>query len=138
MGLFALIILLTYSRRSVPIVIPPREVRLSPLEFVRTLGHLYEQANAASVAVDIYYHRFRYWLTRRLGLSANIAVKDFENAIRERWNVKDSELTAVLQACESAPYDTSMKPAEALKLFQALHDYEVKFKLFSIPSKEKR
>ena len=68
-ALFTFAILLTYSRRSGPISIPAREIRLSPLEFVRTLGALYKQANAASVVVDISYHRFRYWLTRRLGMA---------------------------------------------------------------------
>ena len=91
---------------------------------------------AASISVDIYYHRFRYWLTRRLGLAANVPVLELERAVRDRWNVKDPDFRAVLQVCESAPYDTSMKPAEALKLFQTLHDYEVRFKLFSTAGKE--
>jgi Domain of unknown function (DUF4350) len=137
-ALLAIVIVLTYSRRSLPVCVPSKEVRLSPLEFVRTLGALYEQADAASVAVDIYYQRFRYWLTRRLGLSAGVPVKELETAIRERWNVQDPDLNAVLQSCESAPYHTGMPPADALKLFQKLHDYSAKFELFSIPGKEKR
>jgi hypothetical protein len=137
LALFGLVIVLTYSRRSAAICVPPREVRLSPLEFVRTLGTLYEQAAAASVAVDIYYHRFRYWLTRRLGLSATVPVQDLEKAIRERWNVKDPDLNATLHACESAQYHSGMPPAEALKLFQTLYDYSARFELFSVRNKEK-
>jgi hypothetical protein len=131
LALFVGVLLLTYSRRSGPISIPPKVVRLSPLEFVRTLGSLYEKAGAASVAVDIYYHRFRYWLTRRLGLAANVEVGELERAIRERWNVRDPNLRATLQACESAPYDTNMKPPEALKLVRTLYDYAIQFKLFA-------
>jgi Domain of unknown function (DUF4350) len=136
LALFALIILLTYSRRSGPICPPSKEVRLSPLEFVRTLGALYERAEAAPVAVDIYYRRFRYWLTRRLGIASDTSAGDLERAIRERWNVKEPELQATLQACESAPYTTGMRASEALKLVDTLYDYAVKFKSFS-SAKEK-
>src|SRR5207237_244540 len=38
--LMAAAVLMTYSRRSGPIVSPPIESRASPLEFVRTLGSL--------------------------------------------------------------------------------------------------
>lgn len=127
---FSLAILVTYSRRSGPIIIPAKEVRLSPLEFVRTLGSLYQQANAASVAVDISYHRFRYWLTRRLGMPNNTPVDELERAIRERWLFQDESLDATLRACESAPYDTTLKPQAALRLVRSLHDYAAKLKLF--------
>ena len=137
-AVFALVLVFTYSRRSGPIFLPAKAVRLSPLEFVRTLGFLYEKAGAASVALDIYYHRFRYWLTRRLGLAANVPVNDLERAIRERWNIQEPDLQTTLEACESAPYNTNMKAPEALKLIQALYDYGVRFKLFSIAGKEKR
>jgi Domain of unknown function (DUF4350) len=130
LAVFASILLVTYSRRSGPILIPTQAVRLSPLEFVRTLGLLYEKAEASSVAVDICYHRFRYWLTRRLGLPANAPVLELERAIGERWKGNDAELRAALEACESAPYHTGMKPAEALKLVQGIYDYAVRFKLY--------
>jgi len=137
LALFAAAVLLTYSRRSGPICVPPREVRLSPLEFVRTLGSLYQQANAASAAVDIGYHRFRYWLTRRLGMAGNSSVPEMERAIRERWNFQEKDFDAVLRACESAPYDNTLTPPEALTLLQALHDYASRLKLFPTPHKEK-
>jgi len=131
-GVFALAILLTYSRRSGPISVPAQEVRLSPLEFVRTLGALYKHANAASVAVDISYQRFRYWLTRRLGMASNASVDDLERAIRDRWSFADSRFNATLRACESAPFDYTLKPRIALQLVRSLHDYSAKLKLFPI------
>lgn len=136
-ALFTLAILLTYSRRSGPISIPAGEVRLSPLEFVRTLGALYKQANAASVAVDVSYHRFRYWLTRRLGMASNASVDELERAIRERWNFQDANFSATLRDCESAPYDNTLKPRVALRLVRSLDDYAAKLKLFSKSGKEK-
>lgn len=129
-GLFTLAILLTYSRRSGPISIPAGEIRLSPLEFVRTLGALYKQANAASVAVDISYHRFRYWLTRRLGMASNAPVDELERAIRERWNFQNANFSATLRDCESASYDNTLEPRAALQLVRSLDDYAAKLKLF--------
>jgi len=129
-ALVALAILLTYSRRSGPISIPAGEIRLSPLEFVRTLGALYKQADAASAVVDISYHRFRYWLTRRLGMAGNASVDDLERAVRERWNFQDANFNATLRACESAPYDNTLKPRAALQLVRSLDDYAAELKLF--------
>ena len=134
-ALFTLVILLTYSRRSGPISIPAGDVRLSPLEFVRTLGSLYQQANATSVAVDISYHRFRYWLTRRLGLASNVSVDELDRAVRERWNFQDSNFNATLRACESAPYDTTLKPGAALQLVRSLYDFATQLKLFPTSGK---
>lgn len=136
-ALFTLAILLTYSRRSGPISIPAGEIRLSPLEFVRTLGALYKQADAASVAVDISYHRFRYWLTRRLGMAGNAPVDELERAIRERWNFQDANFSATFRDCESAPYDNTLKPRAALRLVRSLDDYAARLKLFSKSGKEK-
>lgn len=137
LALFALTLLLTYSRRSGPINVPPGEARLSPLEFVRTLGSLYKQANAASVAVDISYQRFRYWLTRRLGMASNTPVDVLESAVRERWNFQDSNFCATLCDSESAAYDNTLTPRVALRLVKSLDGYAAKLKLFPKPGKEK-
>jgi hypothetical protein len=137
LALFTLAILMTYSRRSGPVCIPPAEARLSPLEFVRTLGALYEQAGAAPVAVDVSYHRFRYWLTRRLGMAGNASVEEIERAVRERWDFQDPHFGEILHACESVPYQSDLKPRAALKLVQSLDDFAVKLKLFRITGKEK-
>jgi hypothetical protein len=137
LAVFTLAILATYSRRSGPVCIPAKEARLSPLEFVRTLGSLYQQADAAPVAVDISYHRFRYWLTRRLGMAGNASVEEMERAIRERWDFRDPLFGETLHACESVAYQTDLKPGAALRLVQALDDYASKLKLLRILGKEK-
>ncbi len=136
-ALFTLAILLTYSRRSRPISVPAPENRLSPLEFVRTLGALYKQANAGSVAVDVSYHRFRYWLTRRLGMAGNTPVDELERAVRERWNFQDANFSATLRTCDSVVYNYTLKPAAALQLVRSLDDYAAKLNLFSQSGKEK-
>jgi hypothetical protein len=137
LALLGLGVLATFSRRSGPVLAPARDVRLSPLEFVQTLGGLYENAGTASVAVDINYQRFRYWLTRRLGVAANIPVKDLEAAVRDRFAPKDDRFAAIFRRCESAKSDPYLSESEALHLVQELDDYASRWKLFEGRRKEK-
>lgn len=132
--ILSLAVLLTFSRRSGPVFPAVAEVRLSPLEFVTTLGGLYERAGAASVAVDVPYQRFRYWLTRRLGLLHNAPVDEIERAVLERWKLPDNEFGSTLRACESARYYSELSDREALRLARKIHSYAAKLKLF--PGKE--
>ena len=129
LAIFAAAILLAYSRRSGPVWIPEGEVRLSPLEFVRTLGSLYQHANAGGVAVDIACQRFRYLLTRRLGLSVNSSVDDLARALRERGARPGNDFAKTLSECELYRYDPSVPPKTALRLVQTLFDYAVRLKL---------
>ena len=135
--LLALAVLATFSRRSGPICKPATEVRLSPLEFVQTLGGLYENAGTASVALDIGYQRFRYWLTRRLGVANNISTNDLEVAVRDRWALKDDHFGGILRRCESAKGDPYLNGPEALHLVQELDEYASRWKLFQAGRKEK-
>jgi hypothetical protein len=136
LALFAIATLLAYSRRSGPVWMPAEETRLSPLEFVRTLGSLYQHADAGGVAVDIWYQRFRYLLTRRLGLPVNASVGDLERATKSRWPSPEQEDPAfqeTLRQCESYRYDRNIRPAEALHLVQNLYDYAHRLKLVKNP-----
>src|SRR5438552_2429796 len=69
-AILGVIVVLTFGRRSGPIVLPPVVSRLSPLEFVDTLGGLYERAGAEPAVVGFVYLRFRATLSRQLRLSA--------------------------------------------------------------------
>jgi hypothetical protein len=135
--LLGLAVVATFSRRSGPISKPASDVRLSPIEFVQTLGGLYETAGTASVAVDICYQRFRYWLTRRLGVASNISVADMELAARDRWAFVDDHFVAILRRCESAKNDPYLHPPVALQLVQELDEFAVRLKLFQGARKEK-
>jgi Domain of unknown function (DUF4350) len=138
LAILAIAALLAYSRRSGPVWNPEGEVRLSPLEFVRTLGSLYEQANAGGVAVDISCQRFRYLLTRRLGLSLNSTVDDVARAVRERYAFSDSAFAITLSESESYRYDSYIPPKTALRLVQALFDYAVRLRLMPTSQGEKK
>lgn len=137
LALLALAVLVTFSRRSGPISPPVSDVRLSPLEFAQTLGGLYENAGTASVAVDISYQRFRYWLTRRLGVAYNTPVSDLERAVRDRFAVKDEHFGAILRRCESAKADPYLHEPEALHLVQELDEFASRWNLFQGSRKEK-
>ena len=137
LALGAIAVLLTYSRRSGPIVTPAPESRLSPLEFVRTLGLLYERAGAATVAVDIAYQRFRYGLTRRLGLGGGASAADLERAVRARTDVSDPAFGELLRVCESAGSGPAINAATALRLTRSLDDYATRLDLFRTTKKER-
>ena len=138
LSLLALAVLATFSRRSGPVCRPATDVRLSPLEFVHTLGALYERAATASVAVDICYQRFRYWLTRRLGVANNVSIDDLESSVRERWSLNDDHFAAILRRCESAKNDPYLQAPEALHLVRELDSYGSRLRLFQNGRKEKR
>jgi Domain of unknown function (DUF4350) len=133
--IFAAAVVLTYSRRSGPLVPSVVERRLSPLEFVRTLGSLYQRAGATSVAVDAAYQRFTFALTRRLGLAGTASPEELERAVRDRWKV-DADFGDVLRACDRARTDPGLSAADALKLTRALNDYTAALSLFGPPGKE--
>jgi hypothetical protein len=137
LGLLSALVLATFSRRSGPIFRPVSTARLSPLEFVHTLGGLYERAGAASVAVDISYQRFRYWLTRRLGMASNASVDDLQRAVEDRWHLPNERLINTLRACESARYHPDLGPAEGLQLVQDLYRFADELELFRGSGKEK-
>ncbi len=135
--LLAVAVIATFSRRSGPTCIPTTEVRLSPIEFVQTLGGLYERAGSASVAVDICYRRFRYWLTRRLGVAGNTSTEELASAVRDRLGVSNDPFIATLRKCEAASSDPFLQGPMALHLLQELDRYAAQLNLFHGIRKEK-
>ena len=126
-----LAMLFTFSRRSGPLRPMPAPSRLAPLEFVETLGGLYHQAHAASVAVDVYYQRFQYWITRRLGLTSTASPEELARATRDRFDVKEEAFLRTLQDAAGARYQPDLPQKRALEIVQSLHSYAVKLKLFT-------
>jgi hypothetical protein len=120
LAILALAVLFTFARRSGPILSPAGETRLSPLEFVQTLGGLYERARVSSVAVDVCYRRLLYNLARRLGVPRDSPPEAFARALRERWNFDDPALLATLESARSAAVDSRLKPKDALRIVRAL------------------
>jgi hypothetical protein len=121
-ALIMAIVFVTYARRSGPIVMPRTDTRLSPLEFVRTLGSLYGRAGAASTALDATYQRFRRLLRRTYGISMRTPSDDVAAAVRTRTGADTSALLTTLRACDAARENLSLPPNRALELAQQLDD----------------
>jgi hypothetical protein len=120
-GVIALAVLLTHARRSGPIVLPRTDSRLSPLEFVRTLGALYRRAHAASTALDATAQRFRHLLTRTYGVSRHASIDDAVRLVEARTGRKTT-LSRTLHACEAARDNPSLAAKDALRLARDLDD----------------
>jgi hypothetical protein len=113
----------TYGRRSGPLRSLRRESRLSPLEFVQTLGDLYQRKGAAAGALEIAYLRFRAQLSRRLGTPAAARSEELYRGARERLGWTASGLWETLQACDLGVSDTHLTNARSLQLIRDLYDY---------------
>lgn len=135
---FCVMLVLTYSRRSGPVVPLVPESRLSPLEFVDTLGNLYARAGAAQVPVEIAFTRFRQLAARRLGLSGSIKAQQLAQAMLVRRLVSGQEFAAQLQRCEEAISDPTLTEKEALRLVQFLNQAAETLRQTSAVSEEKQ
>jgi Domain of unknown function (DUF4350) len=123
MALAFLAILFTFSRRAGPIRAPAARSRLSPLEFVETLGDLYRSAHASPAAVGVAYRRFRFALTRKIALPAEAKLPDISRAARERFGWQEEPLLDTLARSERAMRSIRLDDREALDLVRRLHDY---------------
>jgi hypothetical protein len=136
LALVAIFVLLAFGRRSGPLYAPVAVSRLSPLEFVDTLGDLYLRAGAGSAAVRVAYQRFRTQLLRRLALAPSISNLQLDTAVRERLGWKQPGLMDTLQRAEKAARESEVPSSDALKIVQALEHYEVLFGLKTRPIEE--
>ena len=125
LGALGVGVLFTFSRRSGPTAIPASVSRLSPLEFVDTLGGLYERAKAEPAVVEIVCQQFRMKLARQLRLSALIDDAGLANAIRTRLGREFVDLPNALRRAAAASRERKITPAQALALVQELEHYEV-------------
>jgi hypothetical protein len=76
--------------------------RLSPLEFVETLGDLYARKAAAPEALETAYQRFRFLITRRLGLPPSATPERIAASVADRWMFRDPAFLELLKNA-SAP-----------------------------------
>jgi hypothetical protein len=123
LALLAVVVLFTFSRRSGPIYIPAEVSRLSPLEFVDTLGGLYQRAGAASSAVSVSYARLRSLLTRQLALPSTTPDQQLAEAAEQRLGWKRSGLAVSLHGAELAMHASKLPDREALEIVQKLENF---------------
>ncbi|MGH9396220.1 MAG: DUF4350 domain-containing protein [Terriglobia bacterium] len=123
LSLFAAAAIVTFGRRSEPL--RPLRVsggRLSPLEFVETMGGLYQRKGSAAGALEIVYHRFRSSLLRRLELPGATASEALHGAVSGRFAEEAPALRKMLQQCERRIHDRNLPETEALQLMQEFHE----------------
>lgn len=130
-------VLFTFSRRSGPIRTPPDESRLSQLEFVETMGDLYESAHAAQAAVEIVYQRLRLSLARKLGIPAKAKLPELCHVAAERLGWPPEMLLHTFSQAERAMRDINADNEEALDLVRKLHEYSDRLESQRKPGEER-
>jgi hypothetical protein len=136
-SVLALAILFTFARRRGPVFVPPQPSRLSPLEFVDTLGGLYERAGAASSAISVSMVRLRALLTRQLGLPSNTPTPELARVAVSRMGWKDAGLEEILRRADSSAQSVKFPPRDALDIVQNLEKFSAKLDLRSQIRREK-
>jgi len=134
-GFILVAVILTFSRRSGPIVPLVEQSRLSPLEFVETLGGLYRRAGATQVALEVSYNRFRHLLTRRLGIRPESSPTEMAAAIEQRLGYKNPEFAQTLLRAEGMISNYELKENEAVPVVQALNDFARELQLIAAEEK---
>jgi hypothetical protein len=121
-----LAVLFTFSRRAGAMRMPATESRLSPLEFVETLGDLYQSAHASGAAVSVAYRRFRLALSRKLSTPSTAKLPELCRAASSRFRWPEDALLDTLARSERAMRSINLDEQEALYLVRQLHDYSAR------------
>jgi Domain of unknown function (DUF4350) len=136
LGLLFAFVLVTYSRRYGTIRMPRKVSRLSPLEFVDTLGDLYTSAHAGSAAVRVACQRLRYQLTRQLGLTANATVSELARVSSRTLGWDEQSLLGTLARADRNSRSLNVRDHEALEIVQDLHQYAARLEIRNAPEKK--
>jgi len=137
-GLVFLAIVATYSRRHGPIRMPAKLSRLSPLEFVETLGDLYATRHAGAAAVHISHHRLRFLLTRQLGLAPDVPASALARSACEALGWKEELFLGTLERAERAERIVELSDEESLQLTQEIFDYTARLEVRQTQPSERR
>jgi len=124
-----LAVIATFSRRNGPIHPAYETSRLSPLEFVETLGNLYRRARAAGDGIEVPYTRFKLFVTRRLGLPGGLSATELARAVHDRLGYKDPGLAPLLARIEASVGRSDLDEKDALEMLQQLSRHTRNLKL---------
>jgi hypothetical protein len=118
----AVLLVLSFGRRSGPMRLPVRLPRSSPLEFAESMGRLYRRAGATQAAVDGARRRLLKFLEEQCGISREVLrstpqaiVEAVEERLGGRWSTLGEHLT---QAAETE--GSAVTLASTLELVKAL------------------
>ena len=127
--LLGMVVIFTYARRSGAIRPIASESRLAPLEFVTTIGALYERRGAAAGALEIAFSHFRFLLTRRLGIPSAVATPDLIQTMRGRQGWMLPGFPETMERIELALKLQKVTEPNALAWIGELHDFAVRLGL---------
>jgi Domain of unknown function (DUF4350) len=125
----ALLVILSFSRRSGPVRPLPQIPRTTPIEFLDALGGLYRSTGANSTAVQIAWERFRAQAGLLTGQKltkkdTDWSASEVAAAITRRYGSSAAGMEPDLVAAEEAITDYNLKPRRALAIVQALRRHE--------------
>ena len=114
----------SYGRRSGPLRPDPVIPRTAQIEFVHSLGSLYQAANATQVAVADAYQQCRQRLEHVFAIpqSFSAASTGMSLALTRHFSAGAERVQLALIACEQAIGMETLFPKIALTRIQALHD----------------
>jgi hypothetical protein len=115
------LVVLTFSRRSGPVVPLVRESRLSPLEFVETLGNVFQRARGTQVAVEIALNRFQQMAARRLGIRGTSSPHEVVVAMAQHGLKLPADVSALVSASADAATDPELSEKRAMEHVRALN-----------------
>jgi hypothetical protein len=137
LGIVFLAAIFTLSRRWGPVWEPAGDSRLSPLEFVETLGDLYGSAQASPAAVGVAYQRLRSLLAHKIELPSKAKLPELCRAASRRFGWPEDALLDTLARSERAMRSLNLDESEALALVRSLHEYSNRLAQHSRPAQEK-
>ena len=109
-----------YARRQAPVFERTPEARVSPLEFVETMGGLYARADTAADAVATARGRLKRLLADATGMAPSAGNEQLAAGAAARLRVDATELATVLAAADDGSRHGATVPAEALSLVRRM------------------
>lgn len=131
LSLLAIGVVFTYSRRLGPMRPLQQPSRLATLEFVETLGGLYQRVGATELPVQVAYERFRHQLRRKLGINVADSPQQVALRLQDRLGDMAAQCEQILTECESARYEGQIEEKESLRLVNSLNQLSQQLKLNS-------
>jgi hypothetical protein len=123
--LVTILLIVSFSRRSGPLLPDPIVARDAPLEFVYSLGALYDKAGATNTAVRIAYDRFRLMLGGLATDRTGRRTEELAGIASARLGDDAASVRETIAACEGLTYASAqVQPARALHLVRALNELE--------------
>jgi hypothetical protein len=116
------LLLWSFARRSGPLRPDPVVPRTTPIEFVHSLGSLYQAAGANQVAVSSAYQHFRQRLEQLFAIPQNRSAEALGGALSQHFGAGGERLLKTLLACEQAMGAENLPAKAALERVQELHD----------------